>query len=96
MTRRALTVIVVVAILAWVGPVGATPFFFSSGNPDGLMATGSRPSSAGKIEIETGDDFVVGGGTQAHQRHLPGAAAGRLPAEQYLAGRGGDLPGVPQ
>ena len=63
MTRRALTVIVVVAILAWVGPVGATPFFFSSGNPDGLMATGSRPSSAGKIEIETGDDFVVGGGT---------------------------------
>jgi hypothetical protein len=63
MTRRALTVIVMVAILAWVGPVGATPFFFSSGSPDGLMATGSRPSSAGKIEIETGDDFVVGGGT---------------------------------
>jgi PEP-CTERM motif len=63
MTRRALTVIVVVAILAWVGPAGATPFFFSSGDPDGLMATGSRPSSAGKIEIETGDDFVVGGGT---------------------------------
>jgi hypothetical protein len=63
MTRRALTVIVMVAILAWVGPVGATPFFFSSGNPDGLMATGSRPSASGKIEIETGDDFVVGGGT---------------------------------
>lgn len=71
MTRRALPVIVplivpmivIVAILAWVGPVGATPFFFSSGNPDGLMATGSRPSSAGKIEIETGDDFVVAGGT---------------------------------
>ncbi len=63
MTRRALTVIVMVAILAWVGPVGATPFFFSSGNPDGLMATGSRSSASGKIEIETGDDFVVGGGT---------------------------------
>ena len=63
MTRRALTVIMMVAILAWVGPVGATPFFFSSGNPDGLMATGSRPSASGKIEIETGDDFVVGGGT---------------------------------
>jgi hypothetical protein len=63
MMRRALTVIMLVASLAWVGPVGATPFFFSSGNPDGLMASGSRPSSAGKIEIETGDDFVVGGGT---------------------------------
>jgi PEP-CTERM motif len=63
MTRRALTVIMMVAILAWVGPVGATPFFFSSGNPDGLMASASRPSASGKIEIETGDDFVVGGGT---------------------------------
>ena len=40
MTRRALTVIMTVAILAWVGPVGATPFFFSSGNPDGLCPPG--------------------------------------------------------
>jgi hypothetical protein len=63
MTRRAVTVIVMVAILAWVGPASAVPFFFSSGNPDGLMATASRPSSAGKIEIETADDFVVSGGT---------------------------------
>jgi hypothetical protein len=50
-------------MLAWVGPAGATPFFFSSGNPGGLVATGSRPSSAGKVEIETGDDFIVSGGT---------------------------------
>jgi len=63
MTRRAITVIVMVAILAWVGPASAVPFFFNSGNPDGLMATASRPSSAGKIEIETADDFVVSGGT---------------------------------
>ena len=63
MMRRAVTVIVMVAILAWVGPASAVPFFFNSGNPDGLMATASRPSSAGKIEIETADDFVVSGGT---------------------------------
>ena len=63
MTRRAVTVIVMVAILAWVGPASAVPFFFNSGNPDGLVATASRPSSAGKIEIETADDFVVTGGT---------------------------------
>jgi PEP-CTERM motif len=65
MTRRAvtMTVIVTVAMLAWVGPAAAVPFFFSTGNPDGLVATGSRPSSAGKIEIETADDFVVSGGT---------------------------------
>ena len=44
MTRRAVTVIVMVAILAWVGPASAVPFFFNSGNPDGLVATASRPS----------------------------------------------------
>jgi len=63
MTRRAVTVIVMVAILAWVGPASAVPFFFDSGSPDALMASASRPSSAGKIEIETADDFVVSGGT---------------------------------
>jgi hypothetical protein len=30
---------------------------------NGQIATASRPSSPGKIEIETGDDFVVSGGT---------------------------------
>jgi hypothetical protein len=34
-------------------------FFFSTGDPDGLMAMASRPSSAGKIEIEAADDFVL-------------------------------------
>ncbi len=37
----------------------AAPFTFSTGNPDGLIATGSRPSSTGKIEIESADDFVL-------------------------------------
>ena len=37
----------------------ATPFFFSTGNPDGLVGTGSRPSSAGAIEIESADDFIL-------------------------------------
>src|ERR1019366_1196602 len=32
---------------------------FSTGNPDGLIATVSRPSSPGKIEIETADDFIL-------------------------------------
>jgi hypothetical protein len=34
-------------------------FFFSTGDPDGKMAMASRPSSAGKLEIEAADDFVV-------------------------------------
>ena len=37
----------------------ATPFGFSTGNPDGLMAMGSRPASLGKIEVEAADDFIL-------------------------------------
>jgi hypothetical protein len=40
-------------------PAVATPFFFSTGNPDGLIATLSRTASAGKLETETADDFVT-------------------------------------
>jgi hypothetical protein len=41
------------------GPALADTIFFSTGNTDGKMAAASRPSSAGKFEIETGDDFVL-------------------------------------
>ena len=37
----------------------ASPFFFSTGNPNNLMAAASRPDTSGKFEIETGDDFVL-------------------------------------
>jgi hypothetical protein len=50
------------SILA-VSPAVADPFFFSTGNPDGLIATASRPESAGRPEIESADDFVVGQST---------------------------------
>jgi hypothetical protein len=47
------------------GPARAgSSFFFSTGAPDGKMATASRPSSAGKIEIESADDFVLTSTTQ--------------------------------
>jgi hypothetical protein len=39
-----------------------------AGAPDGLLASASRPDSPGKIEIETGDDFVLTG-----QTHLTSA-----------------------
>jgi hypothetical protein len=35
------------------------PFFFSTGNPDGLIAALSRVASPGKLETETADDFVT-------------------------------------
>ena len=37
----------------------ADPFFFSTGEPDGKMATLSRPSTPGIQQTETADDFVV-------------------------------------
>jgi PEP-CTERM motif len=40
-------------------PATADPFFFSTGAPDGKMATATRPSTAGKFEIESADDFVL-------------------------------------
>src|SRR5215471_14497659 len=40
-------------------PAAADPFFFSTGNPDGLMATATRPALAGKFEIESADDFAI-------------------------------------
>jgi len=41
------------------GPASAGDLFISTGDPDGLMAMATRPSGNGKIEIETGDDFVL-------------------------------------
>ena len=55
-------VLVVTVLLTWTGPAVAVPFFFSTGSTDGKIATASRPSSAGKVEIESADDFVVTGG----------------------------------
>jgi hypothetical protein len=40
-------------------PAAADSFTFSTGNPDGLMATLSRVASAGKLQTETADDFVT-------------------------------------
>ena len=37
----------------------ATPYFFSTGTPDGRMASASRPDAGGSFEIETADDFAV-------------------------------------
>jgi hypothetical protein len=61
MVRAAVWVVAI--LLTWSGPAFAVPFFFSTGDPDGKIATASRPSSTGKIEIESADDFVVSGGT---------------------------------
>ena len=50
-------------------PTSADEVVVNTGNPDGKIATASRPSGPGQMEIETADDFVlsqtalIGGGT---------------------------------
>jgi hypothetical protein len=53
----------VAALFLWAASAAGAPFFFSTGDPDGLIATASRPESAGKIEIESADDFVLASAT---------------------------------
>ena len=44
-------------------PAAATLYFFTTGSPDGLMATASRAASNGTIEIESADDFILNAAT---------------------------------
>src|SRR5512136_1045744 len=65
------------AVAAIPSIAAADSFVFSTGNPDSLMATATRPSSPGKFEIETGDDFVL-----TQQTLITGAAfTGLIPSD---------------
>jgi hypothetical protein len=55
---------------------GADSFSFTTGSPDGRLATGSRPGSPGNIEIESADDFILSSPTQI----TSGTFTGLLPA----------------
>lgn len=59
----------------------ATAFTFSTGSPDGKLASGSRPSNAGKLEIESADDFVLASQTSISSASFTGLlTAGAAPA----------------
>jgi hypothetical protein len=62
------------------GPADATPFTFSTGNPDGRMATSSRMGIPGGVASETADDFVL-----TSQTRITGATFyGLLPSSVSL------------
>jgi hypothetical protein len=62
-------------------PAYADDVVINTGSPDGKIATASRPASAGKIEIETADDFFL-----ATDRTLTGGTfTGLLPSGASLA-----------
>lgn len=73
------------AILTISSPAWAQTYQFSTGNPDGLIATASRPGSGGQLEIETADDFVLDGETQL----TSGTFTGLLPANTDVTNIGG-------
>ena len=61
--------------------------FFSTGDPDGLIATLSRTASAGKLETETADDFIVPAGiTSLSEVTFIGLVAVPEPASLSLLG----------
>src|ERR1700682_2156760 len=60
-------------------PAAAGPFFFSTGNPDGLIGTASRPASPGKLETETADDFILTQATSINQATFVGLVPSGLP-----------------
>jgi hypothetical protein len=57
-------------------PAAADSVFFSTGNPDGRIATAARPESPGKFEIETGDDFALTAQTSITGATFTGLLAG--------------------
>lgn len=77
------TLIVIACVVALAVPAGAASFTFSTGTPDGLIGTASRPSNAGlgQIEIETADDFVLGQTSLVRQATFTGL----LPAGALLS-----------
>ena len=70
---KALLRAAVLALVSWraSSAVADPVFHFSTGDPDGRMATASRPSSA-SVEIESGDDFVTSATTTINQATFTG------------------------
>src|ERR1041385_568475 len=58
-TLRRVTQGVSAALLLLASCASASPYSFSTGTPDGKVATLSRPASTGLIQTETADDFAT-------------------------------------
>jgi len=71
-------------LLLFAGLCSADPFFFSTGNPNGLMATASRPDAGGVFEIESADDFVLTNSTTISSATFTGLIVSSGPAVPTL------------
>jgi PEP-CTERM motif len=66
-------------------PAWADPFEFSTGNPDGRIATLSRLASGGTIQTETADDFVLGQATRLTQASFIGLIPLGMPLSSVVS-----------
>jgi hypothetical protein len=55
---------VCLSCLATAFPATADTLLFSTGSPDGLLGSASRPSTVGRAEVESADDFLLTSPTQ--------------------------------
>src|SRR5512144_995584 len=77
-----LLVAATVTAAVWLAtPAWADPFFFSTGTPDGRLGALSQPASAGHLETETADDFILAETTSIAEATVTGL----LPAGTPLA-----------
>jgi hypothetical protein len=72
MKNHILTSAFFLVCVAAVTPSNADTLLFSTGSPDGKMAVATRPESAGKFEIEAGDDFIFSNTTQINSATFTG------------------------
>ena len=80
--KIAISLLTLTCALAASASASADTFSFSNGTPDGRMGMASRPGSAGGIEIEAADDFILTGQTSltsaTFEGLLPSSAASIL------------------
>ncbi|MGH8851346.1 MAG: PEP-CTERM sorting domain-containing protein [Casimicrobiaceae bacterium] len=67
------------ALAMLASPAAGAPFFFSTGDPDGKIATASRPATAGQFEIESADDFALTQSTSITGATFTGLLTGTAP-----------------
>jgi hypothetical protein len=60
-------------------PATASTFTFSTGTPDGLIATASRPGTGAPFEIESADDFTLTSPTSITSATFTGLLTGTTP-----------------
>jgi hypothetical protein len=78
--RLIITCIATVSVAIFIAmPAAADTFNFSTGTPDGLIGTLSRPSSAGQIQTETADDFILSHATMINQATFTGLIPSTTP-----------------